>query len=192
MNKQQLVTSFGTILEMLTDRGISIGDVQKQHLSDVLGTDPFKQIVEVMVENIKIVYYTPLKFKLSDVRKVLEEDASGEHKYDMHILVLNEQPTQNHVKALHEIGLPLEIHLMKRLMFNITKHQLVPKHEVIRSKKVIDELVEKYKLKNKYQFPIILKSDPIAMYYGLKPGELVKITRTSESAGQYVMYRCCL
>ena len=192
MNKDHIITSFGTILEMLQDRGIDIGDVTKHHLSDVLGSDPYRQVVEIVVNKVKIIYYTPAKLKTADVRSILEEDMQSEKTYDLHILVLNENPTQNNMKALHDLTVNLEIHLLKRLQFNITKHSLVPKHEVIRDKKLIDDIVEMYKLKNKYQLPLILKNDPIAKYYGMKPGEVVKITRVSESAGQYVAYRCCL
>lgn len=192
MNKEHIITSFGTILEMLRDRGISIGTVTKHHLDDVLRADQYRQLIEVVVEKIKIIYYTPPKLRMPDIKKVLEDDIQSEKKYDLYILVLNENPTQNSMKSLYEISVNLEIHLVKRLQFNITKHALVPKHEVIRDKKIIDDIVDMYKLKNKYQLPLILKNDPIAKYYGMKPGEVVKITRVSESAGSYVAYRCCL
>jgi len=192
MNREHIITSFGTILEMLQDRGTPTGSVTKHHLDDLLRADQYRQLIEIVVEKVKIIYYTPQKLKMPDIKKVLEDDIQSERKYDLYILVLNENPTQNNMKALYDISVNVEIHLVKRLQFNITKHSLVPKHEVIRDKKIIDEIVDMYKLKNKYQLPLILKNDPIAKYYGMKPGEIVKITRVSESAGEYHAYRCCL
>ena len=64
---------------------------------------------------------------------------------------------------------------------------LVPKHELMTP----DESAAVLKKYNSapHEFPFVLSTDPAAKSIGAKPGDFLKVTRASETAGETVYYR---
>jgi|688.fasta_scaffold1045129_1 DNA-directed RNA polymerase I, II, and III subunit RPABC1 len=189
-NKESVVRSFKTIIEMLEDRKIDIGDVSKDSAHELL--DVFvnnnKVLFEVIINDVKIVYCLSAKVKWSELKKFFED----EKPYSLYICVAKDKMSQNNTKMLGSLKSNLQVFDMRHLQFNISKHSLVPKHEIVRDENEIKELIEKFTLKSKFQLPIILKIDAMSKYLGLKNGDVIKITRVSPTAGEYVVYRCCI
>jgi len=71
--------------------------------------------------------------------------------------------------------------------FDIFKHRIVPKHEILSEEKK-KAVLDRYHAE-KHQFPWLRVNDPIAIILGAKPGDIVKITRDSQTAGTYASYR---
>ena len=71
--------------------------------------------------------------------------------------------------------------------FDVFEHNLIPMHKIV-DKREREELVEKYHAEP-YQFPWIKSTDPISIIIGAKPGDVIRITQKSETAGKYDTYR---
>ncbi|KAI8773152.1 DNA-directed RNA polymerases I II and III subunit RPABC1 [Biomphalaria glabrata] len=105
------------------------------------------------------------------------------------IIVVQQGMTPSAKQALVEMAPKyiLEQFIESELLINITEHMLVPEHKVMTPEEKV-ELLNRYKLKES-QLPRIQQGDPVARYFGLKRGQVVKIIRPSETAGRYVSYR---
>ncbi len=75
----------------------------------------------------------------------------------------------------------------EELPFKITDHMLVPKHELMPPEEAASTL-KRYNA-SPHEFPFILSTDPAAKSIGAKPGDFVKVTRSSETAGETTYYR---
>lgn len=71
--------------------------------------------------------------------------------------------------------------------FDITKHDMVPKHELL-GEKERDEVLKKFGITLR-QLPRIVDSDPMVKILNAKISDVVKITRKSETAGEAEYYR---
>ena len=71
--------------------------------------------------------------------------------------------------------------------FDIFKHNLVSPTEILTEEE--RERIIKFYHSKPYQFPWIKASDPVAIILGARPGDILRITAHSETAGTYVSYR---
>jgi DNA-directed RNA polymerase subunit H len=69
----------------------------------------------------------------------------------------------------------------------VSKHQLVPKHEIV-PRREAEELLQRLHIKP-HQLPYMRADDPAARQIGAKPWDVVRISRSSPTAGEVVVYR---
>ena len=66
-------------------------------------------------------------------------------------------------------------------------HVDVPKHDIM-TRKDAEEVLEQYHCKAT-DLPLIFVTDPAIIGLGVKPGDMIKITRKSATAGESFYYR---
>lgn len=95
------------------------------------------------------------------------------------------------LEAWTQSNLRIQFFPMTRLVNNPLKHMLQPKFEVV-PKEDHEALKKEFYARSIGQFPLIrYHHDMVARCLGLVPGDIVKITRPSYSAGDYTLYRTC-
>ena len=75
----------------------------------------------------------------------------------------------------------------KRNPVLVPDHVYIPKHEIM-TKKEAEEVLKKFNCKPT-ELPLIFVNDPAIIVLGVKPGDMIKISRNSNTAGESIYYR---
>lgn len=183
-----------TVIEMVEDRKYIVPDSDKINFEEFSAQFDAKNLdIFIPDENkspIYIHFHNENKsLAKSDLKNLVE---SLIEKYNNHeikiIILLKEKGNGSILKEINkEIYKNVEIFMNKNMIFNITHHELVPKH-IILNEEECAELLDKYST-TLNKLPKMLKTDPIAQYFGMKPNQVCKIIRNSPEVGEYISYR---
>lgn len=181
-----------TLIEMLYDRkefdfSEYLSNIDNRVISELIQSKQVFNIDLISNEKVfRIVYALQNKFKFSDIKKILEENTY------FTIVIIKDKTNISNIKNIEDEN--VQVFQLKELQFNITHHKLVPKHELLsfHNEQEIQNLLQKLMIKSRFQLPLILKTDPVSRYLNAKPGNLIKITRSSPTTAEHVFYRCCL
>ncbi|KAG0457944.1 hypothetical protein HPP92_022801 [Vanilla planifolia] len=187
-----------TILEMLRDRGYVVApaeldltlssfrsvygempDLERIRISTNLISDPSKKIL--------VFFCGTEPVKLATVQHIFNR--FGKEKLHRMILVFQNKPTSKARECTENFPLyKVETFQITELLVNITKHVLMPKHEITTEEEK-QKLLKKYNVKD-HQLPRMLEKDAVSRYYGLEKGTVVKVIYDHEITGSHETYRC--
>ena len=197
----RLFRVYRTIANMLAKRGYMIpNDIKNMTPASFrgkFGENPSRESLTILVEkeddeSNQLFVFFPEDEKVGVKPIKTYTDRMRAEAVPNAIMVLRVDITPFAKQAVMEMADSFRIEHFKEseLLVDITKHQLVPDHEVLTQNEK-SELLKRYRLKE-MQLPRIQPNDPVARYYGMKRGQVVKIIRPSETAGRYVTYRICM
>ena len=125
---------------------------------------------------------------LYDIEMVLE-------KKDTLVIITNEEPNDTIIQRIKYVydhsGIFIVLHNIKRLQFNILKHAFVPSAHILNDDEIAI-LKSEYNLKTLMDLPEISRFDPQALSLCLRPNQVIKIDRKSDTALEYNYYRVCV
>jgi DNA-directed RNA polymerase I, II, and III subunit RPABC1 len=172
-----------TVREMLDSRGYEITqELQDDEVKSLVASKKIVNNCSHTVPDINVIFATDymggeeVKFNIKIVNSYIAYINARKLK---HVLIIHQGKITSRVKdtiSNYQIlkKIKIEVFTQNELKFNITKHRLVPKHEVMTK-----EESKEFKLKYGNKFNSILVTDPVSRFYGYEKGDIVKIYRNS-------------
>lgn len=204
----QIYNSRKTILELMKIQGYNIQDYEGFSVNEINSMKQNNQL-DMLLETddssgkkvkrkIYIRYYLGKSIRPSNIQEMIDDlfVLSETLKKEDSLFIITKDETNetltNELKHIWEKdGYFIVMENIKRLQFNILNHVLVPNHRVMEDDEVV-EVMKKYNITDKVQFPDISRFDPVARVIGLRPGQVCHIIRPSKTAIEANYYRVCV
>jgi DNA-directed RNA polymerase I, II, and III subunit RPABC1 len=184
-----------TILEMMTDRGIDYPASLNIEKIEQFRIEYYSRNIDIFInhqgQRIFIKFLINSKIKPNQIKDIIEglKTEYLEKETDKLILVIKPKPNSTILKIIKEKEYRfVEIFWLNNVVFNITKHILVPKH-IKMTEDEVKTIMDKHYMVSKSSFPVMNRDDPIARYLNLSSGDVCKIIRKSITSGEYISYR---
>ena len=171
---------------------------QNNQLDMLLETTDDKVTTENPRKKIYIRYYLTVRPAPKNIQEMIDDLfvlTETLKKTDTLLIIIKDEPNETLINELKHIweseGIFIVIESIKRLQFNILEHVYVPPHRVMLESEVKDVMI-RYNINNKTEFPDISRFDPVARAIGLRPGQVCNIVRPSKTAIEANYYRVCV
>jgi len=192
------------MIEMLENQKYNVGGYETFNLNEIDAMIASNQL-DMLVTNdnngkkIYVKYYLESKQIRPPVLDDIVEDlflgdSPTLNKNDILVIIIDNEPNATIISKVEYLfekeGIYVILFNIKRLQYNVLKHQLVPPIRIIGA----DEkktLFENYNIKNDSQIPEISRFDPQAKAIFMRPGEICEIERNSVTSLKYKYYRIC-
>lgn len=197
------------VLELLEERGVAKELIQRNVVDkslverirrfliendsiyiDISLDNGDKKYVVKFINKVASVTRTGRKENLDEVHRKISLTEDVGTKDEIIIVYLDNEFTEGELDTIKEFESDhsnTRILGYKHLMFNITKHELVPPHRLYKGNKF--ELMDQLMIKSSEQLPYMLHSDPIAKYYNFRKGDIIEIDRPVQATKISKVYR---
>mgnify|MGYP001220399061 CR=1 FL=1 len=190
------------LLEILKEREYDVSKYENLSINEV-GILVEQEQLDMLIENnnlnkkIYVKYYVFKVLKAQNIYDILKDLFHLENiltKNDDLIIIIKDEPNETLCQIVKDIWMNENIYIslinIKRLQFNILKHELVPKHSVLSKEEEI-EFKKQYNILSNEQLPDISFFGPVSIVMGFRPNDIIKIERKSRTAIKSNYYRVC-
>ena len=209
LTSHQLYQSRKIILELMEKQGFDISGYENFSISEINAMKQNNQL-DLLLETksdektpsdtkkVYIRYCLAKTIRPANIQKMIDDlfiTTELLKKTDTLYIIIKDPVNDTLMNELKDIwerdGIFIIIENIKQLQFNILKHVLVPPHLIMTDDEVTD-VMTRYNIADKTQFPDISRFDPVARAIGLRPGQVCRILRPSKTAITTNYYRVCV
>ena len=203
-----LLDSRGILLDMLERRGYDIEKYRDYSINEIRLMNDNNMLDMILKKSTGmkcyVKYHISKKLKSTDLRKAvllhykMDVDDDGDlSEHDELIIICNDniiisKKYGNFMSKLEDYytkNFFVQIFNIDSLLFDITKHNLVPEH-IILTEDEKQDLLKHFNI-DEDKLPRISRYDPVAKYLGMRPTQVCKIVRNSYTSGEATYYRIC-
>lgn len=199
---RQIYKSRNVLLELMDKQGYDVKNYTNFSVNAIEAMIKNEQL-DILLEKedgkkASIIYLKGSQIKSKTIDDIVEQLIDVENvisKKDDIILIYKDEPnenTLNHIKyKFDNEGVYIVVHNIKRLLFNVLEHSMVPQSRVL-SDKEVDDLKIKYNLRSLKQLPEVSRFDPQSLAMSLRPGQVCEYIRKSPTSIESKYYRLCV
>ena len=198
---KNIYKSRNILIDILKNRNYYVDDYNEFSINEVNIMVNNNQL-DLLLENedntkIFVKYYLGKSLRPANIQEIVEDIFNLEEilsKKDELLIIVKDDINDSIKNMLIHIWNSQKIFItmisIKRLQYNILKHNLVPEHIILTEEEKKD-VKKKYNVIEDSKFPEISRFDPVSVIIGLRPDNLCKIIRPSKTSITSDFYRLC-
>jgi len=206
----KIYKSRNIILNILKSRGFNVDEWSDFSVTEVQAMFNSKEL-DMLLENPTTKKKVYVKYHLSGTKGGTSMSRLGtSHIYDYvddlfdieevltsndDLIIISKDKTNQTIKDLIEQLFIkdkkfVNIYNFHDYLFNVLEHEMQPKFRIL-SEEEKQKIMKQYNITKDKEFPDISRFDPVSQAIGVRPGEVMEITRSSPTAVKSVYFRIC-
>jgi DNA-directed RNA polymerase subunit H (RpoH/RPB5) len=178
----------------------SMLDIIVEKNSQILedGQESKGEVENIIKEKMYVHYYADGKISQTKIQNLIDDLFITEETLtinDALLIITENEPNETINNFVHHIwekdGIFVIVQSIKRLQFNVLKHELQPKFKILNERET-DYVKKKYNVMNNSNWPEISRFDPVCKATFIRPGQIFEIVRPSKTALFSNYYRICM
>ena len=204
----KIYKSRNILLEILKDRGYSVDDYTDFSVTEVQAMYNNKEL-DMLLEHstekksngenkkLYVKYHLTTRLGSSHIYDYVDDlfDIEEVLTSEDDLIIISKDKTNQTIRDLVEQLFIkdkkfVNIYNFHDYLFNVLDHEMQPTFRILNNDEK-QEIMKRYNIVKDKEFPDISRFDPVSQAIGVRPGQLIEITRSSPTAVKTLYYRIC-